>query len=113
MYGDPVCPISLAIFDANSLKLTYKWNWDKIISLQVEFSFTWWLVKADTFLCTLLFIYPHLTVLKFAHFNCFLLFIDCLNTKSLLDKTTCSDIFFPLDSLASDVSVKFCLKLLQ
>ena len=59
----------------------------------------------DTFLYTWLFIYPPLTVLKLAHFNCFLLFIDFLNTKSLLDKTTFSDLFFFLDSLASDVSV--------
>ena len=58
----------------------------------------------DSFLCTWLFIYSPLTVLKFAHFNCFLLSIDFLNTKSLLDKSTFSDDFF-LDSLAFDASV--------
>ena len=95
MYENSICPIALAIFDVDILKITYKWNWNKIISFWVEFSFTWWLVKVDIFLCTWLFIYPPLIVLKFAHFNCFLLFIDFLNTKSLLDKTTFSDFFFP------------------
>lgn len=95
MYENSICPISLAIFDVDILKITYKWNWDKIISLWVEFSFTWWLVKVDSFLCTWLFIYSPLTVLKFAHFNCFLLSIDFLNTKSLLINLLFQICFFP------------------
>ena len=33
MYENSICHITLAIFDVDILKITYKWNWDKIISL--------------------------------------------------------------------------------